>query len=68
MKTIHCSLLLPLKFEMKFFGKAWRTLGWVYYKLGLYEDSRKYLEQAEMLDKDNETILEHIQMLDKAGR
>ena len=44
------------------------SLGWVYYKLGLYDDSRKYLEQAEMLDKDNAIILEHIQMLNKAGR
>ena len=44
------------------------SLGWVYYKLGLYEDSRKYLEQAEMLDRDNEIINEHIQMLNKAGR
>ena len=44
------------------------SLGWVYYKLGLYEDSRKYLEQAEMLDRDNAIISEHIQMLNKAGR
>ena len=44
------------------------SLGWVYYKLGLYDDSRKYLEQAELLDRDNETILEHIRILNKAGR
>ena len=44
------------------------SLGWVYYKLGLYDDSRKYLEQAEMLDRDNITITEHIQLLNKAGR
>ena len=44
------------------------SLGWVYYKLGLYEDSRKYLEQAEQLDKDNQIIMEHLQMLNKAGR
>ncbi|MBO4532370.1 MAG: tetratricopeptide repeat protein [Treponema sp.] len=44
------------------------SLGWVYYKLGLYDDSRKYLEQAELLDRDNEIILEHIRLLNKAGR
>ena len=44
------------------------SLGWVYYKLGLYDDSRKYLEQAEMLDRDNPIIAEHIEMLNKAGR
>ena len=44
------------------------SLGWVYYKLGLFEDSRKYLEQAENLDKDNVIISEHIQLLNKAGR
>ena len=44
------------------------SLGWVYYKLGLYDDSRKYLEQAELLDRENEIILEHIKILNKAGR
>ena len=44
------------------------SLGWVYYKLGLYNDSRKYLEQAEMLDRDNPIIAEHIELLNKAGR
>jgi tetratricopeptide (TPR) repeat protein len=44
------------------------SLGWVYYKLGLYDDSRKYLEQAEMLDRDNPIIAEHIELLNKAGR
>lgn len=44
------------------------SLGWVYYKLGLFDDSRRYLEQAEMLDRNNTTILEHIQALNKEGR
>lgn len=41
------------------------SLGWVYYKLGLYEDARKYLEQAEQLDLNNRTIYEHIKLLNK---
>ena len=36
------------------------SLGWVYYKLGLYNDAKKYLEQAEQLDKDNVEIAEHL--------
>lgn len=44
------------------------SLGWVYYKLGLYDDARQYLEQAEQLDKDNEEIAEHIRIVLKAGR
>ncbi len=38
------------------------SLGWVYYKLGLYNDALKYLEQAENLDTENEIIAEHIRM------
>lgn len=41
------------------------SLGWVYYKLGLYDDARLYLEQAEMLDKDNVEITDHIRALSK---
>ena len=41
------------------------SLGWVYYKLGLFEDARKYLYQAAELDKHNETISEHINLLDR---
>ncbi|MDE5898090.1 MAG: tetratricopeptide repeat protein [Treponemataceae bacterium] len=36
------------------------SLGWVYYKLGLLADARKYLEQAAVLDRNNEKIAEHI--------
>lgn len=43
------------------------SLGFVYYKLGLYQDAKKYLEQAEMLDRDNKIIAEHIRMVEKAG-
>ena len=36
------------------------SLGWVYYKLGLYEDSLNFLYQAEEKDKDNVEIANHI--------
>lgn len=36
------------------------SLGWVYYKLGLYKDAKKYLEMAESLDSENVEIAEHI--------
>lgn len=42
------------------------SLGFVYYKLGLYSDARKYLEQAEQLDKENKIIAEHIRLLNKS--
>ena len=38
------------------------SLGFVYYKLGLFKDALKYLEQAELKDRDNEIIAEHIRM------
>lgn len=44
------------------------SLGWVYYKLGLYDDARQYLEQAEMLDKDNVEIARHIKALEKVKK
>lgn len=44
------------------------SLGWVYYKLGLYEDARKYLEQAAGIDKKNKIILEHLKELDMVGK
>ncbi|MCQ2576413.1 MAG: tetratricopeptide repeat protein [Treponema sp.] len=43
------------------------SLGWVYYKLGLISDAKKYLEQAEQLDRENEIILEHIQLVNKVA-
>ncbi len=36
------------------------SLGYVYYKLGLFKDARKYLEQAEGIDGQNEEIADHI--------
>ena len=44
------------------------SLGWVYYKLGLYNDSLQYLTQAEELDTDNVEIADHIKTVRlKAG-
>ena len=43
------------------------SLGWVYFKLGLYDDAKQYLEQAEKLDTNNLQILEHIKALNKVG-
>jgi len=41
------------------------SLGWVYYKLGLFEDARNYLYQASEIDKENSIITEHIKTLDR---
>ena len=35
------------------------SVGWVYYKLGMMEDSIKYLKQAMEIDGDNNEILAH---------
>lgn len=39
------------------------SLGFVYYKLGLMNDAKKYLEKAELLDQNNEAIAAHIRNL-----
>ena len=44
------------------------SLGWVYYKLGLYDDALQYLEQAEQLDGDNVEIANHIKAVKKEKR
>lgn len=36
------------------------SLGWVYYKKGLYERAIKFLEEAVSLAPDDPTILEHL--------
>ncbi len=43
------------------------SLGWVYYKLGLYSDAKKYLEMAEQIDGENEEIAEHIRIVSSFG-
>jgi Tfp pilus assembly protein PilF len=43
------------------------SLGWVYFKLGLIKEAKKYLEEAEKHDKDNETIQNHLIEVTKAG-
>lgn len=43
------------------------SLGWVYYKLGLLDDAKKYLEMAGALDTENAAIAEHIKSAARAG-
>lgn len=44
------------------------SLGWVYYKLGLMNDAKHYLEEAEQLDTQNKTIAEHMKLVMEAVR
>ena len=44
------------------------TMGWVYYKMGLYYQARKYLEQAHKKDSRSDIIRQHLheaEMVDK---
>ncbi len=44
------------------------SMGWVYYKMGLFSQSRKYLEQAYQKDSKSEIIRQHLhqaEMVDK---
>ena len=36
------------------------SVGWVYYRMGLYSQARKYLEQAHRKDSGNEVIKQHL--------
>ncbi|MBD5433919.1 MAG: tetratricopeptide repeat protein [Treponema sp.] len=42
------------------------SLGWVYFKLGLFDESRKYLFEAEKLLPESEIIKKHVDLLEKA--
>ncbi|MGN0728461.1 tetratricopeptide repeat protein [Treponema sp.] len=42
------------------------SLGWVYFKMGLYSESRKFLKRALKVDSSNPIILEHLQEVQKA--
>lgn len=37
------------------------SLGWVYYKMGLYDDAMQYLQKAEQIDGESTEIADHIQ-------
>ena len=41
------------------------SLGWVYYKLGLYKEARKYLTKADKIMPGNSDIIEHLRLLDE---
>ncbi|HBG65959.1 MAG TPA: hypothetical protein DDW78_05755 [Treponema sp.] len=43
------------------------SMGWVYYKMGLYSEARKYLEKAHRKDDANELIASHLQEALQAG-
>ena len=44
------------------------SLGWVYYKMGLYKDALQYLNDAEQIAPDNVEIANHIKSVKlKAG-
>ncbi len=36
------------------------TIGWVYYKMGSYENAKKYIIKAIEFDEQNATLLEHL--------
>ncbi len=37
------------------------SVGWVYYKMGLLDEAKRYVQQAGELDSKNELIIEHMQ-------
>ena len=41
-------------------GHILDTLGWVYYRLGRFEEARKAIEEARRLLPEDEVILEHL--------
>ena len=41
------------------------SLGWVYYKMGLYSESKKFLNRAMKADSSNPIIVEHLQEVKK---
>lgn len=47
-------------FSIKQNGYIIDTLGWIYFKLGRYEDSRQHLEEAGRLHPDDPVITEHL--------
>ncbi|WP_407396842.1 tetratricopeptide repeat protein [Treponema sp.] len=42
------------------------SLGWVYYKMGLYSEAKKYLERARKEDNSNTIIMDHLSELANA--
>ena len=37
--------------------------GWVYYKLGLFDEADKYIRQASLLNSENDEIAEHLRLV-----
>jgi tetratricopeptide (TPR) repeat protein len=42
------------------------SLGWVYFKMGLFSEAKKYLERAVKIDSSNPIIIEHLQEVQNA--
>ena len=36
------------------------TIGWIYFKMGIYDKAQKYLEKSLKINEDNPVILEHM--------
>lgn len=43
------------------------TMGWIYFKMGIDSEAKKFLEKAQKKDPDSKEIAEHINELQKAG-
>ena len=43
------------------------TVGWVYYKLGLYEEAQSFLKKALSIDSSNEEVVEHLKVVQANG-
>lgn len=46
--------------ELKPVGYIEDTVGWIYFKLGRYQEGRKHLERANLLQPGDQIILEHL--------
>jgi|SRR5574344_185815 tetratricopeptide (TPR) repeat protein len=43
------------------------SMGWVYYKMGLNDEAKKYLEKAQKIDGKNKEIAEHLREAEKVS-
>lgn len=44
------------------------SMGWVYFKMGLTEEAKKYLEKAKKINGTSKEIAEHIREIEKASK
>lgn len=43
------------------------SVGWVYFKMGLYSEAKRHLEKAYKNDKNNSVILEHMRIVQRVA-